>query len=81
MQGRRPESKYRMQHIAAGLWVLTSLVFLDSAYSKVQDLRAAGAPVSRLRYGNVVFWIGMLLFWIYRAWFCWRRYRMDEKVV
>jgi hypothetical protein len=66
--------------ISAG-WVGLSLFFLDMVYSRIQHLRAVGDLVSPWRWVQVVFWIGMLIFWIYRTWFCWTRYRMDKKVV
>ena len=39
------------------------------------------ASVPALRYVQLVFWIGLLCFWIQHAFFNWRRYRDRDKVV
>jgi hypothetical protein len=64
--------------IASAVWVLCSVIFLDTAWSKVIDLRTAGQSVSFPRHAQVGFWIIMLGFWVWSVWTNWKRYRANE---
>ena len=56
----------------AYVWIICSIIFLDTAISTVRHLRALGQPVSLGRYAIVVFWVGLLLFWLWSLLSGWR---------
>jgi len=66
--------KPRTLLIVSTVWILCSILFLDVAWHKVTDLRAANAYISPFRYFQVVFWVAMLCFWIWNTWQNWRRF-------
>ncbi len=66
--------------IAAAVWILLSVIFLDVAWAKVADLRSAGQYVSPWRYGRVVLWLMLLVFWLCQMWISFNRYRLGRKV-
>ncbi len=73
-----PSPRPRNMVIASAVWVLCSIVFLDTASAKVLDLHAAGQYISPWRYGQAFFWIAMLVFWIGNGWMSWKRSRAQS---
>ena len=65
--------------VRAVIWLVASLLFVDVAWNKVRDLRAAGLAVSPWRYAQVGFWALMLVFWAWSAWSNWQRMRVEPR--
>ena len=64
--------------VAAGIWCFISIMFLDTTWNRVVDMRAAGKYVSGWRYASVGFWALILLFWIVNGWLSFRRDRAKK---
>ena len=76
----RVEPGSKMILVTSIAWIVFSLIFLDTAWAKVADLRSAGQYLSPWRYGQVLFWIALLTFWICKSWTSFHQYRSSRKV-
>ncbi len=54
----------KTQLIRAAIWTAISLFWLDLSWDRVAAPRAAGRHVPTFRYAQLVFWAGILAFWM-----------------
>ena len=65
----------RTQLVASAVWLVLSAVFLDFAWHRVIDLRAAHRAVNPVHYLQVAFWIALIPFWLWQGKNAWQAYR------
>ena len=75
----RPTQSPKMAMVTAGIWCFISIMFLDTTWNRIVDMRAAGQYVSGWRYASVGFWVLILLFWIVNGWLSFRRVRAKKE--
>jgi hypothetical protein len=69
-----PKSQLKL----SGIWIVASILFLDTAWSKVMDLRAAHGYASPWRYAAVGFWVVVLCFHLGNVALNWRRFDANQ---
>ena len=72
--GRSRLSPVKLMMISV-FWIVLSALWIDFSFNRISGLRAAGRPVSEMRYVTLGFWILMLIFWCFFTWKSYRRYR------
>jgi hypothetical protein len=65
--------------ILAVIWIVVSTFWLDTSWSKVAELRAAGMYVNPLRYGQIAFWVLVAGFWSWNGWRSWQSSKRPDK--
>jgi hypothetical protein len=62
----------------ACFWIFLSILWLGLSWQRVAHLRAAGRFVSGFRYGAMMFWVVIAVFWIWNVRVSWKRLRANE---
>ncbi len=71
----------KMSLLAACFWSLLGVVSLLTGASRINDLHAAGQHVHPMRYGNLVFWVLVIGFWIVLGVKSFKRLQAERKVL
>ena len=75
-----PGSAYRDPRTAlkvSGIWAFLSLAWISLSMDRVSHLRSTGRSVGVWREAAIWFWVVMLLFWMWKWWTNFRKYRAD----